>query len=487
MRILFLSAELNRMPRLGISSLAACLSADGHEVRHAVAARLGKKRLRDLMRTFKPDIVGYSIMTYDYASHVALNRELKKEFRFRAVFGGIHPTFLPEMIDDDPECDAICIGEGEWALAEFCRRIQEGGAYWQTPNFWVRHDGVIHRNPLRPLATSLDAFPVPDHRVLYEGDPYLARLGWKIFMASRGCPHACSYCFNAQWNRIYRGCRPVVRHRAPHAVIDEICAVKERYPLRAVGFCDDDFALKPEGWMEAFCAEYRDRVGLPFGCTCRPEHVTDELIGLLKATGLCAMWIAVECADERVANEVLRRNLKNEQILRATEVAKKHGIRLFLFNLVGIPVENSFETDLKTLDFNVAVRPTYSLATLLYPWPGTNIYDYAVEHGFLSPGERLSPSVRRFSVFSFRSPAEKRKIENLHKLFDFFVRFPWLRKHCESICSLPLSWIYLAVYLVWQAYVMAVKQWPPRASLPVRSIREHLTNARLMLRLFRTP
>ena len=153
------------MPRLGISSLAACLSADGHEVRHAVAARLGEKRLRDLMRTFKPDIVGYSIMTYDYESHVALNRELKKEFRFRAVFGGIHPTFLPEMIEDDPECDAICIGEGEWALAEFCRRIQEGGAYWQTPNFWVRHDGVIHRNPLRAgITDSLDTYIWSSHK-----------------------------------------------------------------------------------------------------------------------------------------------------------------------------------------------------------------------------------------------------------------------------------------------------------------------------------
>jgi hypothetical protein len=49
------------------------------------------------MRTFKPDIVGYSIVTYDYPSHVALNRELKREFDFYAMFGGLHPTFMPEM------------------------------------------------------------------------------------------------------------------------------------------------------------------------------------------------------------------------------------------------------------------------------------------------------------------------------------------------------------------------------------------------------
>ena len=144
MKILFLSAELNRMPRLGISSLAACLSANGHEVRHAIAVRLGRKSLGDLMRTFKPDIVGYSIMTYDYSSHVALNHELKKKFDFVAMFGGVHPTFSPEMIEDEPECDAICIGEGELALVEFCRRDlspARPGSNHEIPGFYGRLHG----------------------------------------------------------------------------------------------------------------------------------------------------------------------------------------------------------------------------------------------------------------------------------------------------------------------------------------------------------
>jgi len=146
------------------------------------------------MRTFRPDIVGYSIMTYDYPSHVALNRELKKEFPFSGDVWGIHPTFSPQMIEGRA---------GVRRGLHWGRRIGPCGILPQVPGkrsllgkrriSWVRHEGEIHRNALMPLAPDLDIFPVPDHRVLYDGDPYLARMGWKIFMASRGCPHRCSY------------------------------------------------------------------------------------------------------------------------------------------------------------------------------------------------------------------------------------------------------------------------------------------------------
>ncbi len=487
MRILFLSAEYSKMSRLGIAWLAGALIANGHEVRYAVALRLGRKGLRELIRTFQPDIIGYSIMSHDYPGHVALNRELKREFSFLALFGGIHPTFSPEMIEEDPDCDAVCIGEGEMAFVEFCRRLEGHEAYWETPSFWVRHKGRIHKNTLMPLVHDLDALPPPNHSVVYDGDPFQGSLGGKLFMASRGCPYSCTYCFNVRYRELYPRETPSVRHRSPRAVVDEICSVKARYPLLFTGFPDDNFVLRPPGWIEEFSTLYRERVGVPFGCTGRPEYFTEETIVALKQAGLILVMLAIECGDERVANEVLNRNLSNNLILQAAERTKAHGIRLVLLNMLGMPVENSFEVDLKTLDLNIQMGASSSMANLIYPWPGTPIYQYAVDHGFLSPGKPVNPSVRRNSVFTFQSPLEQRKIENLHKLFDLFVHFPWLRKHCEFICSLPLTWPYLAVYFMRVAYAQTFRQYPARFFLPVGSPREWLSLLYLFLRILRTP
>jgi radical SAM superfamily enzyme YgiQ (UPF0313 family) len=372
-------------------------------------------------------------------------------------------------------------------LVEFCRRVEAHEAYWETPSFWVRHEGRIYRNELMALVTDLDALPPPDHSVPYDGDPFLGAMGGKLFMASRGCPYSCTYCFNVRYRDLYRGRGPSVRHRSARGVIDEICAVKARYPLWFTGFPDDNFALKPPGWIEEFCSLYPERVGVPFSCTFRPEYFTDEVIAALKQAGLYSLMLALECGDERVANEVLGRNLSNDEVLRAAERTNAHGVRLVLMNMLGMPVENSFEVDLKTLDLIIQMRPIVTLTTLLYPWPGTPIHQYALDHGFLSPDKPLSPSVRRHSVLTFKSPLEKRKIDNLHKLFDLFVQVPSLRKYCETLCALPLAWPYLAFYFVRVAYAQTFKQYPVRAFLPVGSLREYVSCMRLYLSLLRTP
>lgn len=448
---------------MGIMYLSASLRAHHHDVRLQIAhpSRLGS--LRRTMTDYRPQVVAFSSMSGEYGRFLQLNSRLKTTFSFLSVFGGPHVTFHPGCIEDDG-VDAICIGEGELAFVDFCRRYENDLDYWNTPNFVVEHDGSVYENPLMPLVANLDDLPFPDREIMYRADSGLRQDGFKLFFASRGCPFHCSYCFNQSYNRLYKGLGPYVRHRSPENVVEEICRVKRNYPLDIVYLDDDVFLIKPEGWIDSFCDLYASRVALPLTCHVRADLVTEDIVRRLKSAGLFAVWMGVECGNESLSNHVLKRRLSNEQILSAAKILHQHGIEFGTQNLLGLPVDDSYSIDLETLDLNIAIKPTFGWSSILFPYPGTEIESYAVDRGFLDPSFRSFPETnKRSSVFDFNSRAEKRKIENLHKLFGIIVRFPGMRRFADLLASLPLTDFYTVLYYLWYGYNVKIKMYPVRS------------------------
>lgn len=458
MRVLFVVKEPIMHDRLGVMYLSAALKSHGHEARLVLANPAGLKGIRKIMDSYSPAIVGYSAMTGEHMKLLELNRTLKKDYKFLAVFGGPHATFFPELIREDG-CDAVCVGEGEIALAEFCRRVSNNEAYWQAPNFIVKHNGDIIHNPLLPLIENLDELPFPDRDVMYEADPSLINETHKTFFSMRGCPYSCTYCFNRKYNEIYKGKGRSLRIRSPENLINEICSVRKRYPLKIVLIDDDIFILKPMDWFKRFCALYKERVKLPLSCNIRANLVTEELIAMLKDAGLDSVWMGIECANEEISDRVLERKLKNAELIAASNTIRNHSIKLCTQNLIGLPVKHSYQTDLQTLDFNIKIRPAFAWSSILYPYPGTPVESYARTHGFLEKEAPFFETNKRASVFSF-SKKQKRQIENLHKMFGLIVRFPFLRKFCNFLCDLPLTGLYNGLYYLWYGYIMKIKLYP---------------------------
>ena len=467
---------------MGIMYLASELGEKGHEVRIASARRLGRKGMRQMVGDWCPAVVGYTALTGEHIRLLELNEDLKKQSSFVSVFGGPHATFCPDELLLNPYCDAVCIGEGDLAFPEFCRRLEEGGPWWQTPNFFVRHEGEIERNPLLPLVEDMDSLPMPDHDLMYAADPPLAGDNLKYFVSNRGCPCACSYCFHPPYNELYRGKGSIVRRRSPEKVVDEMCYVKERYTMTRIVMNDDSFLLNGREWINRFCDDYKKRVDLPFSCGFRANEVADDLIGQLRGAGLTAAGIGVECANEEVFNGTLRRNMTKAHILRAAAIIKSHGLQLMTLSLCGLPIPNSYANDLETLELNAEIQPDWARASLLYPYPATEIRKYAQQAGLLSESESHVPvfeSNKRSSAFIFSSPMEKRRVENLHKLFGIFVRHPWLRKHADFLCSLPLGPVYRLLLYLHYGYGMRFKIMP--FSSPLKGVWSYLP---VLFRLF---
>jgi radical SAM superfamily enzyme YgiQ (UPF0313 family) len=441
---------------MAVIQISAALKKAGHDVRLWIASVSKPKALHEIMRDFKPKVLGYSAMTGEHIPLVELNKELRKQYDYYTVFGGPHATFCQDFINED-SVDAICIGEGDIVFSEFLNRMENNGDYWNTPTFFVKHNGNTYRNPLNELVPELSELPFADREMLYNVDSNLAKMGTKYFMAARGCPYECSYCFNVQYNEDYKDKGKVVRCRTPLQVIEEIELVRAKYPLSHVSFLDDLFILKPYEWLVEFAKIYKERVALPWSCTVRANNVRNETIAMLKDSGLTWVWMGVECGDEEIANTVLARGLTNAQVVGAARILEVHGVHLIAQNLIGLPVPDPISADLKTLDLNIELRPSLGWSSILYPYPGSPVEVLSRQTGYLKGEPVYMETNKRSSMLDFGSESKRNQIENIHKLFPIIVRLPWLRPYARFLARLPLTPLYRFIWYAWYGYCFKIK------------------------------
>ena len=414
-----------------------------------------------VVRSFLPDLIGYSVMTGEHYDVLKLNKRLKEDFDFISVMGGPHPTFNKQVIEEDG-IDAICTGEGDSCFPEFIRRIEHKDDYWLTKSFHVKYNGKIYRNSLENLVPDLNKLPFPDRQVLYDADPNLASVGAKSFISARGCPYKCSYCFNKQYNDNYKDLGTTLRVRSPELVIQEIENVRDNYALDTVTFTDDVFTLRPPGWIKEFSKLYKKRINLPFNCTARASSVKEKDIIDLKEAGLTHVWMGVECGDEKAANKIFLRGTTNDTIHQVTQWFNKHGVKIISLNIMGLPVDNAFEVDLRTLDLNLRMKPAMASFGLLYPFPGTAVAKMAISSGHFKEDKNTLylESNKYSSMLTFKSKKEKMMVENLQKLAGIIVDFPFLRPIAPFLCRLPFTKFYHLLFYMHLGYCHKIRLSP---------------------------
>ena len=451
MRALFINrifgAEcLGRMP-LGILYLSAALKKEGHEVAIADASR--PESAFSTVESFQPDVVMYSVRTGYHRFYARLNHELKRRFPdVLTVFGGPHVTFFPEMIEADRDVDAVCVGEGELALCDFMERLGRGADYENTPNFWVRRGGEIRRNPVRPLIADLDSIAVPD-RDLLASYPGVRGFPIRSFIASRGCPYDCSYCFNHAYFRIYEDKGQRVRMPSAAAFVREIADEFARSPFESLMFEDDIFGLSPR-WMGEFAEKFPAEVGLPFSCSVRAELVTERLAEQLAQAGCASVWMGLESGDEKVRVELLDRSNTDDVTRVAIERFRARGIAVCTENIIGIPT-TSLEQDLKTLRLNLELKPDYLNCSIFQPYPKTDLGKVAMDAGLFSGDfDELGDFYEETSL----KIRHKRELSNLQELFAPTLLMPALYPFLPLLIRLPLHPLYRLANLLIKVYML---------------------------------
>lgn len=336
-----------------------------------------------------PDVVGLSFTT-NQKKYVRTFLNKTKLDKGLVVAGGVHVSLVrDEIFNDLPELDGICIGEGEEPLGELCRRLDKNEDYSDIPSFYFKTRNGVIKNPILPLR-DLDGIGVPDY-TLFECEKVIKDSGDCFpMMISRGCPYSCSYCCNHSFREIYPNKHKYVRFPSVGHAIKIIRNNLSLYPKTEKIIFNDDVLVFNAQWLAEFCNTYKKEIGLPFRCNARVESINDDVARSLKNAGCLSIAFGIESGSEWVRTNILKRKYSNKQIEKAFSTIRKHGIKTFSYNIVGLPFETEKMVK-ETLNINVSCRPDFGKCFYFYPYPKTTIYQLCEQYGlFLDDLETAS-------------------------------------------------------------------------------------------------
>ena len=433
---------------LGPMYIASTLKKEGHEVELFIGR--DAQDLVDKCRDFKPDVAAFSVSSGSQQFAYEVGAAFQQEFGARTIMGGPHPTFFPDAVKP-AGMDAICKGEGEYAMLDFVNAVAGGDDLRDIPNLWVKHNGEVHKNDLRPLVADLNTLPSPDRSLYYDRYEFLRTSPNKHFITARGCPYDCTFCSNKGFNDMYEGKGEVMRRPSVDRIIGDIIDVRDRYGIHTVRFDDDVFTIEKR-FIREFLPRYGDEVKRPFTCLVRADHTDEEMARLLSDAGCHMVYFGVESGDEKLREDVLKKGVTDDQIIEAARLLHKHKIKIGTFNMLGIPGE-TLETAYKTVAINQTIRTDYPWCSVLQPYPDTDVERYAKSKGYLE--QDACPDDFGSSYFNRSIIANNEDgiaLENLHKFFFLAVKFPTLWPLIRKLIKLPPNPVFNTVFRVTYGY-----------------------------------
>lgn len=408
-----LSSEGSRL----ISSL---LKRAGHSVKMVFLARLNPvlyepeeiEQLHEILDHV--DLAMIAVYSHFAIRAIQVTEFIHKKYPgLKVIWGGPHCISAPEI--SLQYADGVCFAEGDQVIVELVNRMEAGQDYFDVPNMGFKErDGSNIFNGTAPMTKDLDNLPysdycLEDHFLLdrelipmtkekvaqyYVNYPF----GVPTFyiLTSLGCPHKCTYCNNVRYLSMYG--RNPMRYRSIDHMIGEMEQTLGFLDFfTRVVFGDDDFFTRPTAQLEEFAEKYKKRVGLPFGVACSGNTYKKEKMDVLLDAGLKVLQIGVQTASERTLREDFDRPIRVEKIKRISHQLKPynrtHGLELLLDFIIDNPYENEDDI-IQTYNFMLDL-PDFIKCKMfcLAFFPGTPIYDRALEDGYCEP----------YSEKSFRS------------------------------------------------------------------------------------
>lgn len=340
-------------------------------------------------------------------------------------------TLSFENIITRKEIDYVLRGDGEKTLVQFITSMEEGKCIKNISGISFFEAGEYFKNDRLEL-TDVKNTVNPDRDIYYKYDS-LRNNQTKYFIASRGCPYNCTYCYNAELNSFFD--KQYWRLRETIDVINEIKYVKGKYGLKWVHFQDGTFNANRK-WLRAFLIDYSKESLPPFLCNVRPEHIDEEMIQLFKDAGCERMTFGIQSGNSRVRKEIAGRSMTDEQIINACQLCNRYKIRVGVDVIFGWPSE-TFEEAMDTIKLCQKVNvETYSSNVLAF-YPGLRITKYAYENGYIAKLPNLEDVNQLDLNQTMLSQRNKNIFVNIDKLFFYLISFPRLEKLFIFLLKLP--------------------------------------------------
>jgi radical SAM superfamily enzyme YgiQ (UPF0313 family) len=274
----------------------------------SLVSYLGDAALLALIRESGPELIGFSVFSWNIERSLYLAEKLKAAGRPRIVFGG------PEVTPDNPlvrspHIDFLVYGEGERVF----RRLLSEPGFWQQGRA-AEGAADIFRSARSPYLDGLL-------------EPTLARL--MLLETQRGCPYRCGFCF---YNKSRRG----LAFAEPANLLRAVAWAVER-SIGEVYLLDPSLNSRPD-LVELLVgiARLNPHHTVSFFSEIRAEAIDERLADLLAAAGFSWFEIGLQSINPR-ALKIMNRPTRLDRFLQGAARLKQRRITPSIDLIIGLP------------------------------------------------------------------------------------------------------------------------------------------------------
>ena len=397
-----------------------------------------KEDLKKQIEDYKPDLLALSCTEDMWELGVLILKEIK-DYKLKnnipTIAGGVFPTFAPEIVIKEELIDLVCVGEGENALVDLCKRIEKKNTdFSDITNCWVKTIGpeyLKNRNVIRknPIAQPVDMNENPTIDLsLFEENRLYRPMGGKVYKmfpveTHRGCPFTCRFCNSPDQQRLYKEetNSSFFRKKRMDLVYKELKHFKEDLGVEYNYFWADTFLAMSSNEFEEFCEMYSD-IKIPFWFQTRPEAINEYQLKKLIDVGLDRMAFGIEHGNEKFRREMLDRRWSNENIIEKVKIPKKYGVKFSVNNITGFPKETK-KLAFDTIELNRAFDADNSNIHTFVPFHGTPLRKVCEDLGYIKP-ETITKCLTTDETSLNMPEYPPHEIAEIRKCFNLYVKFP---------------------------------------------------------------
>jgi radical SAM superfamily enzyme YgiQ (UPF0313 family) len=337
------------------------------------------------------------------------------------VWGGIHPSLLPEQTVQNELVDVVVIGEGEETFRELVHVVYQGKDIANIPGTCIRKsNGKIVLAPQRPLI-DFGKMPLPAYDLVnihdYTGIEYQFD-----YQSSRGCPFNCGFCYNTAFSG------STWRSKKAELVVDELEYLYDRYKVKNFALLDDESFINTKRIEAIFRGIIERKIECGVVTSCRLDIVRklpSSSLSVIKKGGVVQLFFGAESGSNETLRNINKKITKEDITAGALKVAES-GIRPILSFMGGFPGETLDQFD-ETFDIIQKLWQLHPLISVngIFPfnaYPGTELFLKAKEMG-LNPPETLEEWGNWSFQYKPDNPWLDERMKKLIQLAFYIVRF----------------------------------------------------------------
>jgi anaerobic magnesium-protoporphyrin IX monomethyl ester cyclase len=375
--------QVMRVPNLGLCSIAGNLEGCDVKIVDLVFHNHHMGRLlQRLMEEFKPQIVGLSAMSFQFASACQVSRVCRvMKPDVEIALGGYHASLMYQEIASGAKAglfDFLIRGEGEATFQCLIQEMISGRSDFRgIPGLSFRRNGKFHHNT-SPSLIDLDTLKLPDRdcRIL-DGARFLGHR-FDCVETSRGCTMRCRFC------SITRMYGRSIRKFALNRVIAELKQLKHK-GIEGVFFVDDNITLDIPR-LKQLCTliieenlntmSYAIQASVP-GIASDPE-----LADLLGSAGFRWVFLGIESGISRNLESMGKAGVL-DNTKRAVSLLQKQGICVFGGFILGHP-DDTWQDIQSTFRFALDLGIDQPIMQCLTPYPKTETREQLLKRDLIT-------------------------------------------------------------------------------------------------------